>query len=128
MALLLGLTLVSRIAVAEPYIAIQQGYKCNACHVNPTGGGLRTTFGDVFVENLLAANMLPAGAPVWTGQVVQDIVRVGGDLRTDWARTTEPHTSTVQQFSLEQARVYTDVSVIPNLLGVYIDEQVAPGT
>ena len=128
LAVLLGLSLVSRIAVAEPYIAIQQGYKCNACHVNPTGGGLRTTFGDVFVENLLAANLLPAGSPVWTGQVVQDILRVGGDLRTDWSRTTEPHTSTVQQFSLEQARVYTDVSVIPNLLGVYIDEQVAPGT
>jgi hypothetical protein len=128
LAVLSGLALVSRVAVAEPYIAIQQGYKCIQCHVNPTGGGLRTTFGDVFAENVLPAKTLPPGSPVWTGQVVQDIVRIGGDLRTDWSRTTEPQAPTVQAFALEQARVYADVSVIPNLLGVYVDEQIAPGT
>jgi hypothetical protein len=128
LAVLLGLTLVSRIAVAEPYIAIQTGYKCSACHVNPTGGGLRTTFGDLFAENLLATKALPAGSPVWTGQLVQDILHIGGDLRTDYMRTAAPQTPVSAQFSLEQARVYTDVSVIPNLLGVYIDEEVAPGT
>lgn len=128
LATLLGLVLASRVAVAEPYIAIQTGYKCSACHVNPTGGGLRTTFGDVFAENLLAGHLLPAGSPVWTGQVLQNFLRVGGDLRTDYSRTAAPQTPLSAQFSLEQARVYTDVSVIPNRLSVYVDEQVAPGT
>lgn len=128
LAVSLGFALAGRVALAEPYIAIQQGYKCNACHENPSGGGLRSTFGDVFVENLLATNPLPGGSPVWTGQLVQNILRVGADLRTDWSRTTEPHTSTVQQFALEQARVYTEVSVIPNRLAVFVDQQIAPGT
>jgi len=125
---MLSSALVSRVAFAEPYLALRQGYKCETCHVNPTGGGLRTSFGDVFAENLLAGKALPAGAPVWTGQLLQNILRLGGDVRSDWSRTATPHASTVQQFSLEQARIYTDISVIPNVLGVYVDEQIAPGT
>jgi hypothetical protein len=117
----------ARVAVAEPYLAVQQGYKCVACHVNPTGGGLRNSFGLVFAENVMPATTLPASAPAWLGQVLQDIVRIGGDLRTDWSRTVVPHSPTQQQFALEQFRLYADVSVIPNLLGVYVDEQVAPG-
>jgi hypothetical protein len=117
----------TRPAVAEPYLAVQQGYKCVACHVNPTGGGLRNAFGLVFAENVMPAAGLPASVPVWTGQVVQDFVRVGGDLRTDWSRTTVPHSATEQNFALEQFRLYADVSVIPNVLGLYVDEQVAPG-
>jgi hypothetical protein len=117
----------ARVAMAEPYLAVQQGYKCVACHVNPTGGGLRNAFGLVFAENVMPMTSLPAGTPVWMGQVVQDIVRVGGDLRTDWSRTTVPHSSTIQDFALEQFRLYADVSIIPNKLGLYVDEQVAPG-
>ena len=129
LALLLGVALGggARSALAEPYLALQQGYKCIACHVNPTGGGLRNSFGLVFAENVMPASTLPAGVPVWLGQAVQDIVRVGGDLRTDWSRTTVPQSPTQQQFALEQFRLYADVSVIPNLLGLYVDEEVAPG-
>jgi hypothetical protein len=126
LALLSGLGRVP-VAVAEPYLAVQQGYKCVACHINPTGGGLRNSFGLVFAENVMPARTLPAGAPVWLGQVVQDIVRIGGDLRADWSRTMVPQSPTQQQFALQQFRIYADVSVIPNLLGLYADEQVAPG-
>jgi len=114
------------VALAEPYLAVQQGYKCVACHVNPTGGGLRNSFGLVFAENVMPAAQLPPGAPVWLGQVVQDIVRVGGDLRTDWSRITVPHAPTQQQFALEQLRLYADLDLIPDRLGLYVDEQVAP--
>ncbi len=116
-----------RIAVAEPYLAVQTGYKCIACHVNPTGGGMRNAFGDLFAQNVMAARGPPAGAPVWTGQLLPDILRIGGDLRADWSRTTTPQSPTQQQFALEQMRMYADLSVIPNQLGVYVDEGVAPG-
>jgi hypothetical protein len=114
-------------AEAEPYLAVQQGYKCVQCHVNPTGGGLRSPFGDVFAQNAMAATTLPAGAPVWLGQAVQDIIRVGGDLRADWSATTTPGSPTSEAFALEQFRLYADVNLIPNLLGIYVDEEVTPG-
>jgi hypothetical protein len=114
-------------AQAEPYLAVQQGYKCVQCHVNPTGGGLRSTFGDVFAENVMPMTTLPAGAPVWLGQVVQDVIRVGGDLRADWSATTTPGSPTNEAFAVEQFRLYADVTLIPNLLGIYVDEFVSPG-
>jgi hypothetical protein len=117
----------SQVAVAEPYLAVQQGYKCVQCHINPTGGGLRNTFGLVFAENAMPLTTLPAGSPVWLGQVVQDIVRVGGDLRAQYFDLETPHNLSQNGFQLEQLRLYADVTVIPNLLGIYVDEQVAPG-
>jgi hypothetical protein len=115
------------VALAEPYLAIQQGYQCIMCHVNPTGGGARNAFGDLFAENVMAMTTLPAGVPAWTGQVVPDFVRIGGDLRTEWSRTTMPQAPIQQQVGLEQVRLYADVSVIPNELGVYVDQLIAPG-
>jgi hypothetical protein len=118
--------MVASVAQAEPYLAVQQGLKCGVCHVNPTGGGLRTVFGDLFAQNNLPANKVDAGADNWIGQI-SSFLRVGGDLRFDGELRQAPHTSSVQQFSLEQVRVYLEANVIPDRLLVYVDEQVAPG-
>jgi hypothetical protein len=117
-----------RFAAAEPYLAVQTGYQCVACHVNATGGGMRTSFGDLFAQNVMAARPLPTGGSPWTGELVQNILRLGGDLRTAWSRTATPPASSQRSFSLEQLRLYTQVSVIPDRLAVYVDEQVAPGS
>jgi hypothetical protein len=113
-------------AHAEPYLAVQMGLKCGQCHVNPTGGGLRTNFGDIFAQTVLPAEHLTTPLDNWTGQV-SPYFRVGGDLRFDASVTQQPHTSSVQQFALEQTRVYLEADVIPNRLLAYVDEQVAPG-
>jgi len=113
-------------AHAEPYLAVQLGLKCGQCHVNPTGGGLRTTFGDIFAQTVLPAQHLDTGLDNWTGQLGQ-YLRAGGDLRFDAQVTQAPHTASVQEFSLEQTRVYLEAEVIPNRLLAYVDEQVAPG-
>jgi len=113
-------------ADAEPYLAVQMGLKCGQCHVNPTGGGQRTVFGDVFAQTQLPAQRIDTGTDVWTGEIVK-FLSVGGDLRFQGTYTQVPHTPSTDQFDLEQARVYLNASVIPQRLLVYVDEQVAPG-
>lgn len=126
--LLMVLCLSAYGAHAEPYLAVQLGLKCGQCHVNPTGGGLRTTFGDIFAQTVLPAQHLDTGTPLdnWTGQV-GNYLRVGGDLRFDASGTQAPNTRSTDQFALEQSRVYLEADLIPNRLLAYADEQIAPG-
>ncbi len=124
--LLGALCLLGSAAHAEPYLAVQQGLKCAVCHVNPTGGGMRTVFGDLFAQNNMPAQKIETGADNWVGQI-GSFLRVGGDLRFDGQVQQAPHTSSVQEFSLEQTRIYLDANIIPDRLMVYADEQVAPG-
>ena len=121
-AALLGATA----AHAEPYLAVANGYKCGQCHVNPTGGGERTVFGEIFSQTVLPARHIDTGTDPWTGQLNR-YISIGGDLRYDFTVQQVPNTLTTNQFDLQQARVYLAASVIPDRLLVYVDEQVAPG-
>jgi hypothetical protein len=113
-------------AHAEPYLAVANGLKCAQCHVNPTGGGLRAAFGDLYSQYQLSMPHLDTGADNWTGDIGK-FLRVGGDLRYDFTATHEPNTKTVDGFQMEQTRLYLEASVIPGRLLVYVNEQVAPG-
>jgi hypothetical protein len=124
--LTIAFMLLPQVANAEPYLAVQQGYKCVACHVNPTGGGLRNEFGIVFAENVMPMRGLPDNVPVWRGKV-GDFVRLGGDLREDWTRTDVPGEPTQQGWDLEQVRVYLGIDVIADRLLILVDEALAPG-
>lgn len=119
--------LVSGRASAEPYLAVLTGLKCMQCHVNPTGGGLRADFGDLYAQYQLPMTHLDTGSDNWTGEISR-FLRVGGDLRYDATVTTEPHTPLTDGFQMQQTRVYLEANVIPERLIVYADEQVAPGS
>jgi len=112
-------------AEAEPYLAVMTGYKCNVCHINPTGGGMRNDFGVTYAKVLLPAETVDTVLDSWTGKIT-DRLRFGGDLRSDWSRDTTPNTPSQQSFALEQFRVYADFTIIPERLGIYVDEQIAP--
>ena len=114
-------------ASAEPYLAVRMGLKCEACHVNPTGGGLRSDFGDVFAQTILPAHPIRGDWGLWTGEVSK-FLRVGGDFRYDANFTQTPGAKTTDQLEVQQGRVYAEAEVIPNRLILYVDEQVAPGT
>jgi len=113
-------------AQAEPYLAAQMGLKCASCHVNPTGGGMRTVFGNAFAQTQLAAKRIGADEDLWTGQVMK-FLSVGGNARANWNFADAPHQSSTNDFAIEEARVYLDFGVIPNRLSVYLDQRFAPG-
>ena len=122
---LLALIVGAGTAHAEPYLAVANGYKCTQCHVNPTGGGERTPFGEVFAQTAMPAQHIDTG-DTWTGQL-NKYLAIGGDLRYDFQAQQVPHQKTTNDFEFEQARVYLSASVIPDRLIVYVDEHVAPG-
>jgi len=124
--MLIALVFLARPAHAEPYLAVQMGLKCAQCHVNPTGGGLRTPFGDAFAQSVMPHQHLDTGADTWVGEINR-FLSVGGDLRFDGEYETTPGSPSVDSFALEQARIYLNGTVIPNRLAVYVDEQVGPG-
>src|SRR6201996_5026392 len=124
-ALVLIAVLRAAPAQAEPYLALLEGYKCNVCHVNPPGGGLRNDFGLTYAKVLLPAETVDNALNSWSGKLT-DRLRVGGDLRADWTRDTAPNTPSQQAFALEQFRVYADLTILPNKLGIYVDELIAP--
>jgi hypothetical protein len=113
-------------AWSEPYLAVREGLKCSSCHVNPTGGGMRTAFGDVFDQTQLAAQTVRSPWGLWTGDITK-VLRVGGDLYYDATVTQTPDTKTTDQFQIQRGDVYLEADVIPNRLELYADEMVAPG-
>ena len=116
--------LLAGAAQAEPYLAVANGLKCSQCHVNPTGGGERTVFGEAFSQGVLPANHLDTGGDTWTGQLNRYIA-IGGDLRYDGTWTQVSDRPSTSDFELQRTRIYLSASPIPNRLLLYVDEQVA---
>lgn len=111
-------------AWAEPYLAVRQDLKCNGCHINATGGGMRSDFGVVFAQTALPAHPAMGG---WMGKI-GELLRLGGDLRSSWSNTFVPHQDTTREFALDQVRVYADLTLLSGKVGLYLDQQLAPGT
>lgn len=115
-------------ARAEPWIAVKEGMKCNACHVNTSGGGMRNAYGNIYAQMQLAANRLAAAdVEPWTGHLSERIA-VGGNLRFDALLSDVPNQETQQLFDLNEARMYLLFSPVPGRVEVYLDQHVAPGS
>src|SRR5690606_39551320 len=68
---------------AEPYFAAREGMKCVACHVSPSGGGMRNQFGNIWAQTMLPARRIEVeDVPMWTG-ALSPYLAVGGNLRAN---------------------------------------------
>lgn len=115
-------------AQAEPYFAVQTGFKCIQCHANPTGGGLRNAFGNSYAQTQLAARRIaPEEEELWTG-LIQRYIAVGGNVRANANGTRVPNERDSNSFEVIDARAFLEGSLIPNRLSFYVDERVAPGS
>ena len=131
-------------ASAEPYFAVREGQKCSACHVNMTGGGMRTSFVSAHAKEILHyPNWLPEltkPADHFTGEINQ-YVGIGADLRVDMTAVMQDNPGpdgrvdnnvafrgTLDEFdvNVNQATTYLNVNLIPDLLSFYLDQRWAP--
>lgn len=113
--------------LAEPYLAVKQGFKCMICHVNPTGGGMRNAYGNTYVLNTLAAERVATpGGDVWS-DALDNLLSIGGDLRAAAVHTHIPGGDNYSAFETQELRVYVAANVITDRLLVYLDQRMAPG-
>lgn len=111
-------------AQAEPWFAIKTGQKCVACHVSPTGGGKRTTFGAMWAQTALAGK---TGQQFWDGTVT-DRLSLGANARANASLVNIPGASSDRfAFETEEALLYAQLNLIPGKMFFYLDERVAPG-
>jgi hypothetical protein len=125
--LLAALALGTLPAGAEPYIAVQQGYKCVMCHVSPTGGGMRNEFGQIYAQNVMPAHKIEIEDASWTG-AVNRFVMLGGNVRGNWTWTDIPNQEHTNEFDVPEARVFLNVEPIPGRLSLYVDQDFASGS
>ncbi len=122
-AVFLGLWVTS--AAAEPYLAVRQGMDCGQCHVNPSGGGLRNAFGNVYGQNQLSATPNTGITESWTGEFSRYFA-AGGNLRVAATQADIDNTDTNLDFATQRATLYLGVN-LHERVSLYIDQQVAPG-
>ncbi len=124
-------------ARAEPYLAIQEGYKCSKCHVNMTGGGKRTDFANVYVQTRLANKFLEwrlpgkkvddeADNPVKTDSQnsffsgrLNEFIAIGGDFRALFERRNTRGLTPSETFNQRKQTLYLEVDIIPERVLLY---------
>jgi hypothetical protein len=117
-----------RTAAAEPYLAVEAGLKCSSCHVNPSGGGKRNSFGTLYARNMLSARAvnLVEGRRPWTGDVSTRWFGVGGDFRGGYESIDVPRSEEQSDWAVSRSTVYAEVRLVPRLLTLYADQKIAP--
>ncbi len=104
--LALGALLWAAPARSEPAFAVRTGYRCSQCHVNRTGGGLRTPFGSIYTQTTLPAellrwresgNLLPADPDARFA--------IGADLRLQYLATRSDDFEDISSFDMTPVHV-----------------------
>lgn len=122
LGLLLALGPSKLSADEEPYLSVRTGFRCSQCHTNRTGGGGRNQFGSVYAQAFV-----PAWKGPFQGRSLNGIVSVGGNLRLVGSGTisdSSPRTS----FHLSEANVQVETRLLPDVLAIYVDEIIGPGS
>ena len=118
-------------AQAEPRLALREGMRCAHCHVNRTGGGMRTPFGATFEQTSLSTFALPSVFDPHLGSRVA----YGANLRIASINTLAAQTElgearwkqdATSSFEMREGNIYLRADLIEDWLTVYIDETVTP--
>lgn len=115
-------------ARAEPAFAARTGYSCGQCHVNRTGGGMRTAFGSVYTQTILPTRLLRAGGRGYLLPANPDArLGIGGDARFAYLGVYSDETEDTSSFEIPPSNVYAQLRIIPRRLVLYLDQGVGSG-
>jgi hypothetical protein len=100
----------------EPRFAIQNGTSCGLCHLNPTGGDLRSDYG----INIVSLDELPADKSFTSNYsgIINEFITFGADFRIQSLiqkeKSEEDEKTSVALFPM-QLDIYGQISVLSNL-------------
>lgn len=126
------LSLAAGLARAEPYIAVRTGFKCSQCHVNRTGGGMRTDYGEVYSQyKLLIHSPTRDSLPSSFDPKLNGAISMGSNFRVEQVRTREYKNGAVALPSVDntiirEGNLYLNMELIKGFLSAYMDQTVAP--
>jgi len=130
---------------AEPYLAVRSGLKCSFCHVNRTGGGMRT---DVFQQAAAGFLKYPRGLFAEPGDAAERFsgklaggLSLGADFRAlNVSRFQDDpdgegrvplnrlaRSFQANEFEIDEALGYLRADLVPDALSFYAAESFAPG-
>jgi hypothetical protein len=127
--LLLCSSLLSQSVLAEPYLAARTGNKCSACHVNPTGGGMRTVFGNLYGQTGMVTKAAEKtdDSAMWTGNI-SEFLSIGGHVRGSANNIETKNEDSTFAFDFDEVLLFTEISLIANQVSFYIDQRMGPGS
>jgi len=110
-----NLLFILNLSFALPRFAVQNGTSCIACHVNPTGSGLRNDYGTnvVALEELPLERWLDKGNEDWDGYI-SDHLQVGGDFRLQGIQYNDSDSTRESAFFPMQADIYSFLKLNQN--------------
>lgn len=122
--LIVLLLLVSVAARAEPFLAVAYGYQCSQCHVSPTGGGMRNSFGAQFSRSLLPSR--PGAMDKRFAAVTGDVIGLGVDSRFAVRQREVSGVDGHLGFATDRVTMYVTAKV-SNDVRLYVDQKMSPG-
>ncbi len=117
---------------AEPYLALRTGFKCSQCHVNISGGGKRTEFGNIYADQYLAAKFVKSPNTGLFSPKLSEYISLGANLRfsntllfgyTDTIAVDVPDEVFMD---IAEGNIYLEFNIIPEILTLYVDQLVSP--
>lgn len=124
-------------ALAEPHLAVREGFWCSQCHTNRAGGGKRNAFGANYSQVTLPL-WRPGNATSRIGVVspnLGDYVSLGADVRVQHVTVQTVRTQFEGEWlealggntlRVPQANLYGELTVVRDHLALYLDEKVGP--
>ena len=123
---------LSTICMGEPQYAYRNSLKCSACHVNHTGGAMRSDYGKIFShsevsplletmtdENKEFSSELTSGISIGTDFVANN--------ETQFSYKENGYKQKAQNFfDISTGNLYISAQLIPEKISLYFDENVTP--